>query len=94
MRHGRTLINKTFKLHERFPIIDNEKHSAFQCFFYRDRSVSIETFNLQIFASETFKDSKRHNPNIFLYILITMHPENFSPHYQSGFQANPGKITI
>ena len=85
MRPGRTLSNTTFKLHQRFRITENEEHLLFRCFSYGDSSVSIQTRNLQIFASEAFKDSEGHNPNVFLYILITMPPENFSPHYQFGF---------
>ena len=40
------------------------------------------------------KDSKLIAPNVFSNILILMPLENFSPHYQSGFQLNPGKINI
>ena len=94
MRHGRTLGNRISKLHERFRIIFNEKHSSFQYFFYTDRFASIQTRNLRIFASETFKDPKEIAPSVFANILIAMAPENFSPHYQSGFQMSPGKTGI
>ena len=40
------------------------------------------------------KDSKLIAPNVFPNILIIMPLENFSPHYQSGFQLNPGKINV
>ena len=60
----------------------------------KHRPVSIQTRNLQIFACEIFKNSKGIAPNVFPNILISMRPENFSPHYQSGFQLNPGKISI
>ena len=65
MRHGRTLSNRTFRLHEKFRIIYNEKHSSFKYFFYRDKSVPIRTRNFQVFASEFFEDSKRSAPNVF-----------------------------
>ena len=51
----------------------------------RERSVSIQTCNLRIFASEIFKGSKRIALNVFSKILISLPTENFSPHYQSGF---------
>ena len=59
-----------------------------------ETSVSIQTGNLRIFPSEIFKSSKRIAPNVFANILNSMPPENFSPHYQSSFQPNPGKIGI
>ena len=61
-----------------------------RCFFDRDRSVSIQTHNMRIIASEIFKDSKGIAPNLFPNILIPMLHDNLSPHYQSGFQLNPG----
>ena len=94
MRHDRTLSNRTFSLHERFRIIYNEKHSSFRCFFYRGRSVSVQTCILRIFANEIFEDTKGIAPNVFPNILISVPPDNFSPHYQSCFQLKPCKISI
>ena len=71
--HGRTLSNRTFGLHERFCIIFNEKHSFCRYFFYRDRSVSIKTRNLRIFACEIFKETKEIDPIVFSNILISLH---------------------
>ena len=72
MRHGRTLSNLTFRLRERLCVIFNEKNLPFLCFFYRDRSVSIQTRNLRTFASEAFKDSKWLAPDIFPNLLISL----------------------
>ena len=93
-RHSRTLSKKTFRPRERFFIIYNEKHSFLQCFFYSDRSVSIQTRNLQTFASETFEYSTGIVPNVFPDILMSMPSGYFSPGYQSGFQLNPLKCCI
>ena len=54
----------------------------------------ILTPNSQIFVSEIFKDSKRIAPRAPRNILILIFPENFSTHYQSGAQLNPGNISI
>ena len=54
-------------------------------FFDRERSVYFQTQNLQIRATEVFKDSKGIPQNVFPNILISMPPENFTPHCQSGF---------
>ena len=62
----------------------------FDVFFCRNKSVSIQIRNLRIFASQISKVSKVIAPNLFLKILISMPPENFSPHYQFGFQLNRG----
>ena len=94
MRHGRTLNKRIPRLRERFRIIYNEKNSFFQFFFDRDRSVSIQTGNLQIFSNEIFKDSKGIALDVLANILISMTPVNFSPYYQSGFQLKPDKIGI
>ena len=58
MGHAWTMSNRTFRLHESFRIIYNEKYSFFQCSFSTDRSVSVQTRNLRFFANEIFKDSK------------------------------------
>ena len=70
--HGRTLSNRTLGLYERFCFALNEKHSFCRYYFYRDRSVSIKTHNLRIFASEIFKESKEIDPNVFPNILISL----------------------
>ena len=49
---------------------------------------------MQIFASENFKDRRGIAPNVFVNISISVSPENFSPHYQSGFQLNPVRLTF
>ena len=54
-------------------------------FFDRDIPVYFQTRNLQILATEVFKDSKGIPRNVFPNILIPMPPENFTPHCQSGF---------
>ena len=72
MHHGKTMSNRTFRLHERFRIIFNEKHSSLRCFFYRNRFVSIQTGNMRIFATEILKDSKGIVPNLFPKMLISM----------------------
>ena len=94
MRHGKTRSNKTFRLHERFCIIYNKKLSSFRCFFCRDRYVSIKPAICKFLPVKFSKHSKLIAPNVFPNILILMPLENFSPHYQSGFQLNPGKINI
>ena len=75
---------RIFMPHEIFLITYYEKYSFFRCFFYRDRSLSIQTRN--------FQDSKDIAGDVFAKILISMSPENFSPQYQSGYQLNRGKI--
>ena len=74
MRYARTLNNKIFRLQERFRIIYDEKHSFIQCFFDRGRSVSIQTPNLQFFASEIIKNSNGITPNVLAKILISNAP--------------------
>ena len=91
---SRTLNNRISRLHERFLIACNEKHSSFRCFFERDRSVYIQIGNSRILAKEILKDSEGITRNKFGNILISMPPENFSSHYQSGFHLNPGKFGI
>ena len=63
-------------------------------FRYRHRSVSVEMQNLRILATEIFKDSKGTARDVFGNILISVPPENFSLHYQSGFQLNPGNRSV
>ena len=87
IHHDKTLNNRIFRLQERLRIIYNEKYSFFRCFFDRE-------CNFRIFASKIFNNSKGIAPNVFANISISMPPENFSSHYQSGFQLNPGKIGI
>ena len=53
---------RTFMPHEIFLITYYEKYSFFRCFFYRDRSLSIQTRN--------FQDSKDIAGNVFAKILI------------------------
>ena len=62
--------------------------------FSIETDLSIQTRNLPILATDIFKDSEGIARNEFANILISMPSENFSPHYQSGFQLNPGKIGI
>ena len=61
---------------------------------FSKETVSVQTRNLKVLAKEILKDSKGIARNIFAKILISMPPENFSLHYQSGFHLNPGKFGI
>ena len=72
MRHGKTLNNRVFRLRESFFITCNERYSSFRCFLDRDGSVSIQTRNLRILATEIFKDSKGIARNVFGNALISM----------------------
>ena len=94
MHHGRTLNNRIFRLHEKFLITYNEEHSSFRCFFNREGSVSIQTRDLQILATEIFKDSKGTAWNVFPNILIIIYLKISVHVNQSNFQLNPGKIVI
>ena len=50
------------------------------CIFYRD--LCLFKFAIcKFFASNIFKNSKGIAPNAFPNILISMSPENISPHY-------------
>ena len=62
-----------------------ENTKSVRCFNNRNRSVSIQTRNLRILPTETFKYLKDIAQNVFANILISSPHENFSPHYQSGF---------
>lgn len=61
---------------------------------FSKETVSVQTRNLKVLAKEILNKSKGIARNIFAKILISMPPENFSPHYQSGFHLNPGKFGI
>ena len=60
-------------------------HSFFRCFFDRGRSVSIQTHYIQIIAAEIFKTSKGITRNVFANALISISPENLTPHYSLVF---------
>ena len=92
MHPGRTLNNRIFRHHER-PITSYiEIRLSFRYFFDKGRSVSIQTRNLQILATEILKDSKGIAQDVFANILSSMPPENFSSDCQPGFQMKPVKI--
>ena len=87
--NGRTLEYKINRLHERFfRIIYSDKHLYFRYFLDRNRSVSINTCNLQILA---VKDVV---PTVFGNNLISMPLANLSTCCQSRFRLNLSKIDI
>ena len=66
MFHSRTMNNKINHLHERWlHIVYSDKMSSFEKLIETDRSVPMHIKNLQIFATEFFKESKNLAPTIF-----------------------------
>ena len=66
MFHSRTMNNKINHLHERcLRIMYCDKSSSFEKLLETDRSVPIHIRNLQILATEFFKESKDLAPTIF-----------------------------
>ena len=71
MFHIRTMNNKINHLHERcLPIVNSGKTSSFEKILETDRSVPIHIRNLQILATELFKESED--------LALTIFSESFS----------------
>ena len=70
MCHSRTMNNKINHLHERcLRIVYSDKTLSFEKLSEIDRSVPIHIKNLQILATEFFKESKNLAPTIFSEIF-------------------------
>ena len=95
MWHSRTLNNKINRLHERCLRIGyNDKLSSFQNLLDQDRSVSVNTRDLQTFAVETCKVSKGIAPKIFADIFNCNSRANYDLRYQSKFSRPLGKLVF
>ena len=69
MCRSRTLNNKINRLYERcLRIVYNDKRSNFQSLLDQDKSVSVQTRNLQSFPPEMYKRSKGIDRTEDIYI--------------------------
>ena len=85
MFHSRTVNNKTKHLHQRcLRIVYIDKTSAFEKLLETDRSVPIHVRNLQILATEFFKESKDLVPTIFSEIFSKQSVQ-YNLHHTSEF---------
>ena len=69
-----------------FTIKDN--HPPFNI-FSTETDLLVQTRNVLVLATETFKNINVITQNVFANILISMLSENLSLDNQSGFQLNP-----
>ena len=94
MFHSRTMNNKINHLHERcLRIVYSDKTSSFEKLLETDRSVPIHIRNLQILATEFFKESKGLAPTIFSEVF-SKRSVQYNLRHASEFSASDVKSTF
>ena len=85
MYHSRLMNNKSNQLHEKcLRIVYSDKSSSFKKLLDKDGSVTIHKRNLQVLATEMFKDYRNFSPNVVAEIFHTRR-NNYNLRHSSFF---------